>query len=114
MTLTDKMLKCNPKSMTVGADSEHTIPAKAANTSMQGCNSDSRETTKTIVGREKLELIIVEFNDICLRHRLEIRINTQFKVSLAPKNDKPVYTKCLPSLDHSKSRASPNTLLWHD
>ena len=69
---------------------------------------------KTIFGREKLELYIVEFNDICVRHRIEIRMNTQFKVSLAPKNDEPVYTESLPSLYHSKSRASTITLPWHE
>ena len=46
--------------------------------------------------RENLESIIVEFNDICARHRLGNGMNTQFKVCLTPKNDKPVYTQSLP------------------
>ena len=46
--------------------------------------------------RENLESIIVEFNDIFARHRLDIGMNTQFKVCLTPKNDKPVYTESLP------------------
>ena len=46
--------------------------------------------------RENLEATIVEFHDIFARHRLDIGMNTQFKVSLTPKDDKPVYTQSLP------------------
>ena len=46
--------------------------------------------------REMLEATIKEFNDIFARHRLDIGMNTQFKVSLIPKEDKPVYTQSLP------------------
>ena len=45
--------------------------------------------------RANLESIIVEFNDIYARHRLDVGINTQFNVSLTPKKDKPVYTQSL-------------------
>ena len=45
--------------------------------------------------RESLESTLVEFNDIFARHRLDIGMNTQFKVSLTPKDDKPVYTQSL-------------------
>ena len=37
--------------------------------------------------RENLESIIVEFNDIFARHRLDISMNTQFEVSPTSKND---------------------------
>ena len=46
--------------------------------------------------RENLEATIVEFHDIFARHRLDIGMNTQFKVSRTPKDDKPVYTQSLP------------------
>ena len=46
--------------------------------------------------RENLEATIVEFHDIFARHSLDIGMNTQFKVSLTPKDDKPVYTQSLP------------------
>ena len=46
--------------------------------------------------RENLEATIVEFHDIFARHRLDIGMNTQFKVSLTLKDDKPVYTQSLP------------------
>ena len=45
--------------------------------------------------RESLEDTLVEFNDIFARHRLDFGMNTQFKVSLTPKDDKPVYTQSL-------------------
>ena len=43
--------------------------------------------------QENLESIIVEINDILARHRLDIGMNTQSKICLTPKNDKPVYTQ---------------------
>ena len=46
--------------------------------------------------RENLEATIVEFNDIFARHRLDIGMNTQIKVSLTPQDDEPVYTQSLP------------------
>ena len=46
--------------------------------------------------RERLEATIVEFNDIFARHRLDIGMNTQFKVSLTPQDDKLVDKQGLP------------------
>ena len=46
--------------------------------------------------RENLEDTIVKFNDIFARHGLDIGMNKQFKVSLTPQDDKPVYTQSLP------------------
>ena len=46
--------------------------------------------------RQNLEATIVECNDIFARHRLDIGVNTQFKVSSTPKDDKLVYTQSLP------------------
>ena len=46
--------------------------------------------------RDRLKDTIVGFNDIFARRRLDIGMNTQFKVSLTPQDDKPVYTQSLP------------------
>ena len=46
--------------------------------------------------RGSLEATIVEFNDIFALYRLDIGKNTQFKVSLTPQGNKPVYTQSLP------------------
>ena len=50
----------------------------------------------TVKDRENLEATIVESNDIFARDKLDIGMNTQLKVSLTPKDDKPVYTQNLP------------------
>ena len=63
--------------------------------------------------RENLESILVEFNDIFARHRLDIGMNTQFKVCLTPKNDKPVYTQSLPVPINLKDDLTVELALMH-
>ena len=46
--------------------------------------------------RKQLEQTIIEYNDIFARHRLDIGINSSFKVKLTPKNERPIYTQSLP------------------
>ena len=46
--------------------------------------------------KKQLEQTIVEYNDICARHRLDIGINNSFKVKLTPKDERPTYTQSLP------------------
>ena len=57
-----------------------------------------KRTDSLITGKncESIEATIVEFNDIFARHRLYNSMNTQFNVSLTPKDDKPVYTQSVP------------------
>ena len=54
--------------------------------------TDSQITGKD---REILEAAIVKFNDIFARHRSNIGMKTQFKVSLTPKDDKHVHNQIL-------------------
>ena len=63
--------------------------------------------------RENLESILVEFNDIFARHRLDIGMNNQFKVCLTPKNDKPVYTQSLPVPINLKGDLTVELALMH-
>ena len=63
--------------------------------------------------RKNLEDTIVEFNDIFARHRLDIGMNTQFKVSLTPQDDKPVYTQSLPVVINLKEDLSKELALMH-
>ena len=42
------------------------------------------------------EDILVDCHDIFARHRMDIGMNTQFKVKLTPKDDKTIYNKSLP------------------
>ena len=63
--------------------------------------------------RDNLENTIVDFHDIFARHRLDIGMNTQFKVSLTPKNDKPVYTQSLPVPINLKDDLTVELALMH-
>ena len=72
--------------------------------------TDSLVTRKD---RENLEATIVEFNDIFARHRLDIGMNTQFKDSLTPKDDKPVYTQSLPVPINLKEDLAVELALMH-
>ena len=46
--------------------------------------------------KQAVEDILVEYYEIFARHRLDIVMNTEFKVKLAPKDDKVVYCQNLP------------------
>ena len=86
-------------------------------------NAESRQkflslfkwTDSLITGkdRENLETTLVEFNDIFARHRLDIGMNTQFKVSLTPRDDKPVYTQSLPVPINLKEDLTVELALMH-
>ena len=63
--------------------------------------------------RENLENTIVEFDDIIARHTLDIGMNTQFKVSLTPKDDKHVYTQILPVPNNLEEDLTVELALMH-
>ena len=39
----------------------------------------------------------MKYNNVFARHRLDIGINTDFKIKLTPKHDEPVYARSLPT-----------------
>ena len=47
--------------------------------------------------KHAVKKIPVEYHDMFARHKIDIRMNTVFKVRLAPKDDKAVYTQNLPT-----------------
>ena len=63
--------------------------------------------------RENLEATLVEINDIFNLHTLDIGMNTQFKVSLTPKADQPVYTQSLPVAINLKEDMTVELALMH-
>ena len=63
--------------------------------------------------RDSLENTIVEFHDIFARHRLDIGMNTQLKVSLTPQDDKPVHTQSLPVPINLKEDLTVELALMH-
>ena len=52
--------------------------------------------------KHAVEDILVEYHDIFARHRMDIGMNTEFKVRLTPKDDKAVYSQNLPLPIHLK------------
>ena len=47
--------------------------------------------------RQQIENLLVKYNNVSARHRLDIGINTDFKIKLTPKHDEPVYAQSLPT-----------------
>ena len=54
---------------------------------------DWTDTLLTVMEKQAIEDILVDYHDIFTRHRIDIGMNTEFKVKLFPKNDKAVYGK---------------------
>ena len=52
--------------------------------------------------KHAVENILVEYHDLIARHRLDIRMNTEFKVRLIPKDDKAVCSQSIPMPIHLK------------
>ena len=63
---------------------------------------DWTDTLLTKTEKQAVEDILVEYHDIFARHRMDIRMNTEFKVQLTPKDDKAVYSQNLPMPIHLK------------
>ena len=54
---------------------------------------DWTNTLLTEFEKHAVESILVEYDDIFARHRMDIGMNTEFKVRLTPKDDKAVYSQ---------------------
>ena len=63
---------------------------------------DWTNTLPTEMEKQAIEDILVEYHDIFARHRMDIGMNTEFKVKLTPKDDKAVYSQSLPMPIHLK------------
>ena len=63
---------------------------------------DWTDTLLTETEKRAIEDIQVEYHDIIARHRMDIGMNTEFKVKLTPKDDKAVYSQSLPMPIHLK------------
>ena len=70
-------------------------------------------TLLTETGKQAVEVILVEYHDIFARHRMDIGMNTEFKVELAPKDDKAVYSQNLPMPIHLKEDLIVELALMH-
>ena len=71
------------------------------------------DTLLTEMEKQAIEDILVEYLDIFARHRMDIGMNTKFKVKLTPKDDKAVYNQCLPMRMHLKEDLIVELALMH-
>ena len=67
---------------------------------------DWTDTLLNETEKQAIEDILVEYHDIFARHRMDIGMNTGFKVKLTPKDDKAVYSQSLPMPIHLKEDLS--------
>ena len=63
--------------------------------------------------KQAIEDILVEYHDIFARHRMDIGMNTEFRVGLNPKDDKAVYSQSLPMPIHLKEDLIVELVLMH-
>ena len=74
---------------------------------------DWTDTLLTEREKQAIEDILVEYHDIFARHRMDIGMNTEFKVKLTPKDDKAVYSQSLPMPIHLKEDLIVELALMH-
>ena len=74
---------------------------------------DWTDTLLTQTEKQAIEDILVEYHDIFARHRVDIGMNTEFKVKLTPKDDKALYSQSLPMPIHLKEDLIVELALMH-
>ena len=74
---------------------------------------DWTDTLLTETEKQAVEDILVQYHDIFARHRMDIGMNTEFKVKLTPKDDKAVYSQSLPTPIHLKEDLFVELALMH-
>ena len=74
---------------------------------------DWTDTLPTDTEKQAIEDILVEYHDIFARHRMDVGLNTEFKVKLTPKADKTVYSQNLPTPIHLKEDLIVELALVH-
>ena len=74
---------------------------------------DWTDTWLTETEKQTVEDNLVEYHDIFARHRMDIRMNTDFKAKLTPKDHKVVYSQSLPMPIHLKKDLLVELALKH-
>ena len=64
-------------------------------------------------GIARIEELLVEFHDICARHRFDIGMNEEFKVKLTPRDDPPAYSQSLPAANNLKEDTLVKLAMLH-
>ena len=63
--------------------------------------------------KQAVEDILIDYHGIFARQRMDIGMNTEFKVKLTPKDDKAVYSQSLPMPIHLKEDLINELALMH-
>ena len=71
------------------------------------------DTLPTETKKQAIEVLLVDYHDIFARHRMNIGMNTEFKVKLTPKDDKALYSQKLPRQIHLKEDLIVELALMH-
>ena len=74
---------------------------------------DWTDTLLTETEKQAVEDILVEHHDIFARHRMDIGMNTEFKVKLIPKDDRAVLSQNLPMPIHLREDIFVELALLH-
>ena len=74
---------------------------------------DWTDTLLTETEKQSIEDILVDYHNIFARHRMDIGMNTEFKVKLTPKDDKAVYGQSLPMPIHLKEDVIGELAIMH-
>ena len=74
---------------------------------------DCTDTLLTEMEKQAIEDFLVDYHDIFARHRMDIGMNTEFKVKLTPKVDKAVYSQSLPMPNHLKEDLIVELAIMH-
>ena len=74
---------------------------------------DWTDSFLTETEKQAIEDILVEYHDFFARHRMDIGMNTEFKVKLTPKDDKAVFSQSLPMPIHLKEDLIVELALMH-
>ena len=64
--------------------------------------------------KQAFEDILVDYHDIFVRHRMDIGMNTEFKVKLIPKDEKFICSQSLPMPIHLKEDLNIELALMHN
>ena len=71
------------------------------------------DTLVTKTEKQAIEDILVDYHDIFARHRMDIGMNTEFKMEVTPKDEKAVYSQSLPMLIPLKEDLIVDLALMH-
>ena len=74
---------------------------------------DWTDTLLTETEKQAIEVILVDYHDIFARHRMDIGLNTEFKVKLTPEDDKALNNQSVPMPIHLKEALIVQLDLMH-